>query len=200
MRQPIAEPAEHAAWESSPAPVPMAPRWALMGLAALALVLLLLGTAVYVLDRPAATAALLPAAWERHVTGVTWFGGLGDWLPSLAHAFGFSIFTALVLPRSPRHAAWACGCWAVVDSLAEVGQHAAVSPALAAAVLGLQPAGADSRFLATVARYFAQGGFDTRDLVAGLSGAGLAYLGLHCVDSLSRPRRAELAKGFQGDR
>ncbi len=170
-----------------------------MALLAAATVLLLLGAAVYVLDRPAATAALLPATWVHHVAGVSWFGSVGDWLPSLVHAFAFSIFTTLVLPPSPRRATWACGSWAVVDSLAELGQHAAVSPLLAKTLLGLQPATADNSFLATLARYFSQGSFDPRDLAAGLVGAALAYLGLHCAESISRSERAESSPRFQGD-
>jgi hypothetical protein len=200
MHQPTAETADLAPRAASGAVARRAQQRATIGLAVLALVLLLLGTAVYVLDRPAATAALLPAAWERSVAGVAWFGSIGDWLPSFVHAFGFSVFTALVLPRTPRRAAWACGSWAVVDSLAEVGQHAVVSPILAAALLGLPPAGADKPVLACIARYFSQGSFDPRDLAAGLFGAGLAYLGLHCIDSLSRPSRVEPSHRFQGER
>jgi hypothetical protein len=175
-------------------------RYAPWLLACAALLLLLLGTAVYVLDRPAASAALLPAAWERSVAGVSWFGSVGEWLPSFVHAFSFSIFTALVLPPSPRRAAWACGSWALVDSLAELGQHHSVAAALAAALLGPDPTRPTNPVLATLARYFSQGSFDICDLAAGLTGAGLAYLGLHWIDSRRTLQPPMRARRFQGER
>jgi hypothetical protein len=145
-----------------------------LGLALLALGLLLLGTLVYLLDRPAGSAWLVPPQWQQ-AAPKGWFGPVGPWLPSFVHAFAFSVLTALSLPRRPMALGGACVLWATIDSLAEVGQHPAFSGALAEALprwLGNGPV------VTRVGRYFDHGVFDVGDLVAGLAGAALAYLAL----------------------
>ena len=136
-------------------------------LAALAVGLLVLGTAVYLLDRTPGSAWLIPAAWQAGGGGDgrgggTVFGALGRWLPSFVHAFAFAVLT--------------CVGWALVDTLAEVGQHAAVSAPLAAAIeswLGPGPVG--TSIARPLARYFTRGSFDVADVIAGLAGAVVAY-------------------------
>jgi len=150
-------------------------------LAALAVGLLVLGTAVYLLDRTPGSAWLIPAAWQAGGGGDgrgggTVFGALGRWLPSFVHAFAFAVLTALVLPRHPASVPAACVGWALVDTLAEVGQHAAVSAPLAAAIeswLGPGPVG--TSIARPLARYFTRGSFDVADVIAGLAGAVVAY-------------------------
>jgi hypothetical protein len=147
-------------------------------LAAMALLLLGAGAAVYLLDRTPGTAMLLPAAWQRAAAGLAggaWFGRIGDWLPSFVHAFSFSIFTALLLQRSFGAEAGACAGWALVDTLAEIGQHPAISPVIAA---WLEQTFGTCALSSAVARYFVRGGFDLADVWAGLAGAGLALVAL----------------------
>lgn len=143
-------------------------------LAALAVLALLLGTAVYLLDRPAGSAWLVPPSWQAGSTG-RWFGRVGPWLPSLVHAFAFSVLTALALPRRPWRCAAACTGWVAIDSLAELGQHAAVSGPLADALVTAFDGAAGA---ARVGRYFTMGSFDLADLVAGGAGGLLAYAAL----------------------
>lgn len=147
---------------------------AIHALAATAGLALLLGAAVYLVDRPAGSAWLLPAAWQAATPG-RGFGSVGQWLPSLVHAFAFSVLTACLLPRRAGRAASACLGWALVDSLAEIGQHAALAAPLAAA---LAPAFDVAPLAMRLARYFMQGTFDPADLAAGLAGSALAYLAL----------------------
>lgn len=147
---------------------------AMLALAFTAGAALLLGTAVYLLDRPAGSAWLIPPAWQAGTPGA-WFGAIGPWLPSFVHAFAFSLLTAALLPRRPGCAALACVAWGLVNALAEVGQHPAVSAQLAA---GLQRAFEGAPLAARVGRYFVQGSFDTADLAAALAGSALAYLAL----------------------
>lgn len=135
---------------------------------------LLLGAAVYLVDRPAGSAWLVPAAWQAATPGHG-FGALGAWLPSFVHAFAFSVLTAWWLPRRPAFAAAACIGWAVVDSLAEIGQDASVAAPLAATLLAAFD-GAPAA--ARLARYLSQGTFDPADLLAGLAGSALAFLAL----------------------
>jgi hypothetical protein len=161
------------------------PRAAALRLAAWALGALAVGAAVYLLDRPAGSAMLLPPAWQRGPAGAgvlpAVFGEFGRWLPSLVHAFAFSILTALLWPWPRHRAAAACATWAAIDTLAEIGQHPLVAAPLAgwlhAAFDGAEPA-------AAVARYLSQGSFDPADIAAGLAGAAAAYglLRRHRVD------------------
>lgn len=143
--------------------------------------MLALGALVYVLDRPAGSAWLMPASWER-AGASAWLGAAGQWLPSLAHAFAFSVLTALVLPLRRRFAAAACAGWALVDTLAEVGQHAALSQQVAAGVDSLLGAlFGPAAWVGQVGRYFTRGSFDPADVAAGLAGCALAYLALHVM-------------------
>lgn len=140
-------------------------------LAVLALSLLAAGTLVYLLDRSAGSAWLLPAAWHSG-SARAWFGAAGQWLPSFAHAFGFSVLTALCLPPRPLAMAGACAAWAAIDTLAEFGQRPAWSATLAE---GLARATGDHPLAVQIGRYFTHGAFDAADVVAGLAGAALAY-------------------------
>jgi len=136
-------------------------RRAVVALAALAVAVLALGTLVYALDRAPGTAALWPRAWTRH-GGSAFFGAVGGALPSFAHAFAFSLLTALLLAPGRGAQRAACLGWAAVDTLFEIGQH----PAVAKHLLWLP---------GPLARYFRHGVFDALDVAAGLLGALLAY-------------------------
>ena len=90
-------------------------------LAAIGCVVFALGLLVYLMDRDASKAALIPSvAW---LAGSNVFGALGGWLPSFAHTFAFSLFTAAVLPECgvPRYGA--CVAWFAVNVAFELGQH-----------------------------------------------------------------------------
>ena len=153
------------------APVPWVPRkrWALE-LAALSL--LAIGVLVYVLDRPAESVYLLPAGWSLAKGGESWFGGLGGQLPEFVHVYAFGLLTAAALATSRRLALLCCAAWWLVDSLFEVGQHAAISPAIAAAL----PAWLEGiPFVENTGPYFIHGTFDPLDLAAIAIGAVAAY-------------------------
>lgn len=170
-----------------PAAPAAAPTAAGATLAALAVLLLLLGTLVYLFDRPAGSAWLIPPRWQVG-SGAAWFGHVGAWLPSLVHAFAFSILTALVLPWRPGFAASSCGAWALIDTLAECGQHAAVSASLAA---GIESAFDGARWAVQVGHYFTRGSFDVADIAAALAGCALAFAALSCtMQRGGRPRPA----------
>ena len=152
---------------------------ALAALVLWALVLLALGALVYGLDRPAGSAWALPSGWQLG-SGAAWFGAVGGWLPSFVHAFGFSVLTAWVLtdrelPPS-RWGVWvACGGWALVETLFELGQHRALSPWLAGT---LGQAFDHSAWAQQLGRYFTRGVFDPADLVAAWTGCALAAMAL----------------------
>lgn len=146
----------------------------MLSLAIMAGLALGIGTAVYLLDRPAGSAWLIPPAWQS-AAPAPWFGRAGPWLPSLVHAFAFSVLTALALPERPWRAAVACLAWAAIDTLAELGQHAAVSGALAAALATAFDGAAGALRLG---RYFTMGTFDLADLAAGWAGSAFAFVAL----------------------
>ena len=137
---------------------------------------LAVGVAVYLLDRPPGSAYLLPLSWGLYGGGQTFFGSLGGSLPSLLHAFCFSILTSLVLPRTVGWTALACGSWGLLETLLEVGQHPRLAPLLAG-LIGDRFQGVP--VLDHLGRYFTQGVFDPLDVVLGLGGAGLACIVLY---------------------
>lgn len=147
---------------------------------------LALGAVVYLTDRDASRAMLIPAT--AAFAGGKVFGVLGQWLPSFVHAFAFSLFTAAVLaPRSaPRYGA--CLAWGAINVAFEVGQHPLVSASLADALQG--PLGAMPMAQA-LARYFVQGTFDRGDIVAALSGALAAGALLHFMHRGQENRHAQ---------
>ncbi|MBI5716760.1 MAG: hypothetical protein HZC37_03640 [Burkholderiales bacterium] len=153
---------------------------------------LLLGAGVYLLDRPAGSAWLIPAAWQAGAPGA-WFGAIGAWLPSFVHTFAFSVLVAWLLPRRLAFIAAACLSWALVDTLAEYGQHAAVSSSVASA---LEAWFSHSQVAMQVGRYFTQGSFALADVAAGLAGSAAAFVAL-CLacPEIRRPRAVQTSAG-----
>lgn len=138
-----------------------------MGAAAAALAV---GLLVYLGDRPADTAWLLPHAGALH--GHVGLGGAASWLPSAVHAFAFALLSALVLPpRRPLYT-MACAGWVLVDVLFELGQH----PAAAAPLSRWLQAHLPLDLAQPLARYFLAGTFDRADLGAALLGGAAAWL------------------------
>jgi len=137
---------------------------------------LLLGVAVYGLDRPPGSAAFLPAAWSLAGSARP-FGALAGQLPEFLHVFAFSLLTAAWLPATWRAAWSACASWWLIDSLFELGQHPKLAPLLAAATSGLQ----GIPLLEHTPGYFIHGVFDPLDLAAIALGALAAALCMQWV-------------------
>jgi len=153
--------------------------------AAIGCLALALGLLVYLADRDARHAVVIPAV--AALAGSSLFGVLGQWLPSFVHPFAFSLFTAAALP--PR-SAWrngACAAWCAVNIAFEVGQHPNVSVRLAEGLL--DSFGPSSR-TRTLADYFLRGTFDVGDIVATVVGAVLAAGVLGLVQHDSEGNRA----------
>ncbi len=133
---------------------------------------LVLGILVYVLDRSPESVYFLPASWPLGGDGDPWFGSLGGQLPEFVHVYAFGLLTAAVLASSRRLVLLSCAAWWALDSLAELGQHATISPHIAAAV----PAWfAGIPFLENTGPYFTHGTFDPLDFIAIAVGAVAAY-------------------------
>jgi hypothetical protein len=164
-------------WLLLDAPTPRPPSPAAAGLVTAALIALALGLAVYLLDRPAGHAALLPAAWSA-ATAPGVFGALGGWWPSFAHPFAFALLGQACCADGRRPAWGVCVGWWAVNMAFECAQHPAVAPTVAVALLaGFGAEGVAATLARPVAAYLLRGTFDPGDLVAATLGA-LAAAGL----------------------
>jgi hypothetical protein len=140
--------------------------------AALACAVLVVGSLVYLLDRPADT-ALFPGAILSNQKLPGLFGPIGNSLPTFAHAFSFSILTAVWLGGARRACLAACLAWFAIDCAFEVGQHALVAERL----VKLIPNWFEHLpILAQANSYFLMGTFDVWDLTSIGIGAATAYL------------------------
>jgi len=126
------------------------------------------GVLVYLSDRDASRALLIPAV--AALAGGHLFGALGQWLPSFVHPFAFGLFSAAVLPprAGPRYGA--CVVWCAVNVAFELGQHPWVREPLAEA---LQSA-AWTPLARPLANYFLRGTFDVGDIAAAVLGGSAA--------------------------
>jgi hypothetical protein len=144
-------------------------------LVALGGIALALGLIVYLTDRDASHAALIPEV--AALAGSNVFGALGQWLPAAVHPFAFSLLTAAALPSRLAWRYGACAAWCVVNIAFEVGQHPLFSGHLVSALQATSGQFVPGRALSS---YFLHGTFDAADIVAGAFGALLAaaFLGL----------------------
>jgi hypothetical protein len=136
---------------------------------------LAVGLLVYMTDRDAAHAMLFPAVAALDSGPV--FGILGLCLPSFAHPFAFSLFTAAALPSRSAWRYCACAAWCAVNVAFEMGQHPRVNAPLAEA---LQGSFGPTLLTRPLANYFLRGSFDVGDIAAATAGAlaaaGVLYL------------------------
>lgn len=135
---------------------------------------LLVGVLVYLADRDASRALLIPAI--AALAGHPMYGVWGQWLPSFVHPFAFSLFTAAALPERSTPSYGACVVWCAINLAFEIGQHPAFKAGLVDALQGDV-----GRFWPTraVANYLLRGTFDAGDIVAALCGALTAAAVLH---------------------
>jgi len=147
---------------------------------AAAMLVLGLGTLVYLFDRPSGSAYAIPSAWMAHVPGRSLFGPAGDWLPSFAHAFAFTAFTAVLLPQKWPRYRLAASLWCAIGSGLELGQHPSIAQPLAASL----PAWFDSvPVLDHLGRYWLQGSFAVNDLAAVAAGCVTSVLAVMAIEA-----------------
>jgi hypothetical protein len=141
--------------------------------AALGMSLLVGGTLVYVLARPAGSTAFLPRGVGGHARPPEALTVLLGSLPTFLHTLAFALMTLAVLRPGPRGTVRVCGAWLLLEAAFEVAQHPAIG---AATGLGGDPrdALATAAPLAWLRDYCSNGTFDVADLVAAFLGAALA--------------------------
>ena len=145
--------------------------------------ILLLGTLVYVVDRPPDQTYFVYKSFVNislHNTLPNLFGFIGNSLPSFTHAFSFILITAGLLHCQKRGCLIICACWFLADVVFELGQKFKVLSSIMfpdwfSGIL----------FLENSKNYFLFGTFDFNDLTAIIFGALSAYF----VLSITMKRR-----------
>ncbi len=139
---------------------------------AIGLAALLLGTLVYVVDRPG-DQIFVPSAISLFPLTPTVFGIVGHSLPTFAHVFAFILLTAALLAGGKKTAIAVCLSWFLVEVAFELGQH----PALALSLSTVIPSWFESLpILNKTDSYFLYGTLDPLDLLAIALGALAAYV------------------------
>ncbi len=138
---------------------------------AIGLGVLLLGTLVYLVDRPSEQGFLFNLSLSQFTP--TLFGVLGDSLPTFAHVFAFSLLTVALLRPSIKVGTVVCLGWFFLDAAFEVSQH----PSVAQWVTTLIPSWFEHiPILEQTEGYFVYGTFDPADMLSIAVGAMVAYL------------------------
>jgi hypothetical protein len=134
---------------------------------------LLLGTLLYVVDRPPDQTYFVYKSFVNislHNTLPNLFGFIGNSLPSFIHAFSFILITAGLLHCQKRGCLIICACWFLADVVFELGQKFKV---LSSRMVPDWFSGI--AFLENSKNYFLSGTFDFNDLTAIALGIILAY-------------------------
>lgn len=143
-----------------------------MALQVSALIALLIGSTVYLLDRDWATTLFLAPLSEWQPPPTVSFGWLGYRLPSLLHSYAFALLLILVL-RPARHARLLGALsWLAIATSLECLQANNLRSLFAdgiGAVAGVP-------FVNSFLSYIVNGHFDAADLLATALGVLLAYL------------------------
>lgn len=141
--------------------------------ASTALVALLVGVAVYWVDRQPESVYFM-ALWGNQGGNVgLGFGGLGNHLPTFLHVYAFIMLTlAVVVPTRDRAIA-ICALWFVADSLFELGQTGIIAGQIAN---GVPDWFQGIPFLENTVDYFVHGTFDVIDLYSIALGSLAAFL------------------------
>jgi len=137
-----------------------------------ALLVLAIGTAVYVLDRDWASVQFLAPFASRQVDLAPVFGTLGQILPSFCHAYAFALLLILALGRSRRARLIGATSWFSVAAVCELVQAERIGDLVSKTAA----ARAGAPILDNFIRYVANGRFDPGDLGAAALGCLTAFL------------------------
>jgi len=148
------------------------------------LTVLLLGTLIYLTDRPPEYTYFIYKSFVNislHNTLPNLFGFIGYSLPSFIHVFSFILITAGLLHCQKRGCIIICVCWFLVDCAFELGQE------FNSLLLKIIPDWLeDIPFLENTENYFLYGTFDFIDLAAITIGTTIAYFVLIATNKSER--------------
>jgi len=151
------------------------------------LVVLALGTLVYLVDRPPdqtyfVSESRVDISLHEKVPGL--FGRIGRSLPTFTHVFAFILITAGLMNCRKRGCLIITVFWFAVDSLFEIGQK------FSDTAVNLVPSWfSEIPFLENTDNYFKTGTFDWIDMATILLGALLAYMVLMRTMDAGAPDR-----------
>ena len=141
----------------------------------LAVAALTVGVLVYLFDRHPERIYFIPRWLADAVKGDSFFGMMGNHVPTFVHVYAFILLTmAVIVPiqQYRRYLMPVCVFWFSLDSLFEIAQLDATAHFIAAHV----PAWFDGiPFLENTANYFLTSTFDGLDLVSIGAGALAAF-------------------------
>jgi len=137
------------------------------------LAVLLLGTLVYLVDRPPDQTYFVYKSFVNislHNTLPNLFGFIGNSLPSFIHVFSFILITGSVFHCRKKGCLIICTYWLLVDCAFELGQkfNLGSSKIIPDWFAGIP-------FLENTKNYFVHGTFDFNDLIAIAIGSIIAY-------------------------
>ena len=137
-----------------------------------ALLALLIGTCIYLVDRDWATVQFLAPFAALQGEQANLFGALGQVLPAVCHAYAFTLFLILVLGRTRRARFLAALGWFAFASGLEFLQAERTTIPL----YGLAAVLPESQGVSSIINYAVNGGFDPGDLLAAALGCAAAFL------------------------
>lgn len=143
------------------------------------LVAMAVGLLVYLTDRDAAHAALIPSV--AALAGSNLFGAIAQWLPSFVHPFAFGLLTAATYPTQSSAGYLACIAWWAVNVAFEIAQYPGINRSVAKAAEHVFGPSWVERLLSG---YVLRGTFDVGDLIAATAGAAGAASFLYVVHRL----------------
>jgi len=147
-----------------------------------ALLLLLIGVAVYLFDR-GGSVYFVPG-WLTRDAPLPVFGAMAKCLPTFVHTFAFIVITAAALWPWPRLLPAICAAWVAIECAFEFGQAQPLAERLAAAT----PSWFDGvPFLEAAPTYFSSGTFDWLDVLSIGLGAVTAYLFVRYIGNGGMP-------------
>ncbi len=140
---------------------------------------LIIGSLVYLIDRPADTSYLIPQSLSLFERNATLFGAVGNSLPTFSHVFAFILITAALC--SVRHSTYLliCGIWLTIESLFELAQHSAINEFL---ISGLPTLMTEQPLMEHAINYFQNGRYNTVDMLSIIAGVIAAYLVLRITE------------------
>jgi hypothetical protein len=145
-----------------------------MGYILSGILMLLIGTLVYLIDRPPEQTwfvSVLPVQLSLYNIYPPLFGSFSKFLPDLLHVMAFIFLTAGIVNGGRRSCLVICLFWLAVDGAFELGQKYSAQAA------GLVPDWFDGIFLLEKPRhYFTSGSYSNHDMIAIITGAVIAYL------------------------
>ena len=134
---------------------------------------LCIGVLVYVFDRNAESIYLLPNWLSFNSTTGSFFGTIGNYIPTFVHVYAFILLTAAVAVPSITSIIPVCLSWFSLDSLLEVAQISSIARWIA---MHTPDWFSGIPLLENTASYFMLGTFDALDLVSIAAGTLAAYL------------------------